>query len=87
MALTVRRSATASVRSTSHSAAQREPVQGEIVVVEPTGAETEFVIQAGGMQLTLVTSGRPAVTPGQRVGLAIDPAMVHLFDRATGARL
>ena len=25
----------------------QEPVQGEIVVVEPTGAETEFVIQVG----------------------------------------
>ena len=35
----------------------------------------------------LMTSGRPAVTPGQRVGLAIDPSMVHLFDRTSGVRL
>ena len=64
-----------------------EPVQGEIVVVEPTGAQTEFVLQVGEVQLILVTSGRPDVAPGQRVGLAIDPARVHLFDRATGVRL
>ena len=65
----------------------QEPVQGEIVVVEPTGAETEFVIHVGELQLILVTSGRPAVVPGQRVGLAIDPSNVHLFDRASGVRL
>jgi multiple sugar transport system ATP-binding protein len=64
-----------------------EPVQGEIVVVEPTGAETELVIAVGDLQLIVVTSGRPNVAPGQRIGLAIDPAMVHLFDRATGTRL
>ena len=65
----------------------QEPVQGEIVVVEPTGAEPAFVIHVGERQLILVTRGRPAVAPGQRVGLAIDPAMVHLFDRASGVRL
>jgi multiple sugar transport system ATP-binding protein len=64
-----------------------ESVQAEIVVVEPTGAETELVIRAGDQQLVLVTSGRPQVEPGQRIGLAIDPAMVHLFDRASGERL
>jgi multiple sugar transport system ATP-binding protein len=64
-----------------------EAVQAEVVVVEPTGAETELVIRAGEAQLVLVTSGRPQVEPGQRIGLAIDPAMVHLFDRASGIRL
>jgi multiple sugar transport system ATP-binding protein len=62
-------------------------VPGEIVVVEPTGAETELLIQAGDAQLTLVTHGRPDVNPGDRIGLAIDPAKVHVFDAGTGARL
>jgi len=62
-------------------------VPAEIVVVEPTGAETELLIQAGEAQLILVTHGRPAVSPGDRIGLAIDPAKVHVFDQATGARL
>ncbi len=59
----------------------------EIVVVEPTGAETELLIQAGESQLILVTHGRPAVNPGDRIGLTIDPANAHVFDEATGARL
>jgi multiple sugar transport system ATP-binding protein len=66
---------------------ESESVQAEIIVVEPTGAETELVIGTGDQQLVLVTSGRPRVEPGQRIGLAIDPAMVHLFDRTSGSRL
>jgi multiple sugar transport system ATP-binding protein len=62
-------------------------VPAEIVVVEPTGAETELLIQAGDDQLILVTHGRPNVNPGDRVGLSIDPAKVHVFDQGTGARL
>jgi multiple sugar transport system ATP-binding protein len=62
-------------------------VQGEIVVVEPTGAETELVIQAGEATLTLVTHGRTTVNPGDRIGLAVDPGKVHVFDEGTGARL
>jgi len=62
-------------------------VPAEIVVVEPTGAETELLIQAGDAQLILVTHGRPNVNPGDRIGLAIDPAKVHVFDQASGARL
>jgi len=27
------------------------------------------------------------VKPGDRIGLVIDPAKAHVFDRATGARL
>ena len=64
-----------------------DAVQAEIVVVEPTGAETELLIQAGEAQLILVTHGRPDVSPGQKIGLAIDPAKVHVFDEASGARL
>jgi len=62
-------------------------VPAEIVVVEPTGAETELLIQAGEAQVILVTHGRPDVNPGDRIGLAIDPAKVHVFDQASGARL
>jgi multiple sugar transport system ATP-binding protein len=62
-------------------------VPAEIVVVEPTGAETELLVQAGDAQVTLVTHGRPAVNPGDRVGLAVDVAKAHVFDAATGARL
>jgi multiple sugar transport system ATP-binding protein len=35
----------------------------------------------------LVTHGRPEVRPGDRIGLALDPARLHLFDRTSGRRL
>ena len=62
-------------------------VLGEIVVVEPTGAETELLIQAGKAQLILVTHGRPDVNPGDRVGLAVAPGKVHVFDQGSGNRV
>jgi len=62
-------------------------VGGEIIVVEPTGAETELLVKAGDAQIVLVTHGRPVVNPGDKIGLAVDPAMVHVFDKATGQRL
>jgi multiple sugar transport system ATP-binding protein len=62
-------------------------VAGEIIVVEPTGAETELLVQAGPAQIVLRTHGRPAVNAGDKVGLSVDPSMVHVFDKRTGARL
>ena len=62
-------------------------VPAEIIVVEPTGAETELLVQAGAAQLTLVTHGRPQVNPGDRIGLGIEQGAVHLFDQKTGARI
>jgi multiple sugar transport system ATP-binding protein len=62
-------------------------VDGEVIVVEPMGAETELLIKAGEAQLTLMTTGRPTVNPGERIGLALDPATIHLFDQGSGQRL
>jgi multiple sugar transport system ATP-binding protein len=62
-------------------------VAAEIIVVEPTGAETELLVQAGASQLTLVTHGRPQVNPGDRIGLGVEPGAVHLFDQKTGQRV
>jgi len=62
-------------------------VPGEIIVVEPTGAETELLVQSGEAQIVLVTHGRPVVNPSDRIGLAVDPAMVHVFDQQTRQRI
>ena len=64
-----------------------DAVPAEITVVEPTGAETELLVQAGESPIVLVTHGRPQVKPGDKIGLRVDPAMVHVFDQATGQRL
>ena len=62
-------------------------VSGEIVVVEPTGQDTELVIQVGEAQITLVTHGRIDVRPGEQLGLAVNPDKLHVFDLGTGVRL
>jgi multiple sugar transport system ATP-binding protein len=62
-------------------------VPGEIIVVEPTGSETELVVRIGAAQVIVETHGRPALQPGDKVTFAVKPANVHLFDQASGARL
>jgi len=69
------------------AAASEITVPAEIIVVEPTGAETELLIQAGDAQVILRTHGRPAVNPADKIALGVDPAHVHLFDQTTGIRL
>ncbi|WP_054313694.1 sn-glycerol-3-phosphate ABC transporter ATP-binding protein UgpC [Mesorhizobium sp. 1M-11] len=59
----------------------------EVLVVEPTGAETQLVLQAGKTQLVALVQGRVALQPGASVGITFDPAGLHLFDRRTGTRL
>jgi multiple sugar transport system ATP-binding protein len=62
-------------------------IAAEVVVVEPTGAETELLLQIGDQQLTLVLHGRTDAQPGQTVHLAIDGAKAHVFDGQGGQRL
>ncbi len=57
------------------------------IVVGPTGAETELLVEVGAARLTLVLHGRIEARPGQAVGLVIAGESVHLFDRQTGQRL
>jgi multiple sugar transport system ATP-binding protein len=62
-------------------------VPGEIVVVEPTGSETELVVRIGDAQVIVETRGRATLQPGDKVTFTVNPANVHLFDQASGARL
>jgi multiple sugar transport system ATP-binding protein len=62
-------------------------ISAKVVVVEPTGAETELVLEVGGTTLVVVLHGRTAVLPDQIVGLDIDASKVHLFDAGTGQRI
>jgi multiple sugar transport system ATP-binding protein len=62
-------------------------VAAEVVVVEPTGAETEIVAQVGAAQVIFKTHGRDTLAPGQRIALTVEPAALHVFDKASGARI
>src|SRR5271165_3378799 len=59
----------------------------EIIVVEPTGSETQVYAKLGGEQVVAVFRERHQFNPGDRVKLKPDPSLVHLFDDATGKRL
>ncbi len=59
----------------------------EVMVVEPTGAETQILGRAGGLTLDAVVRERIRVGPGAKLPFRIDPALVHLFDGTTGLRL
>jgi multiple sugar transport system ATP-binding protein len=70
-----------------HFALGQGGVAGEVVVVEPMGAETELVIKVGGQSLTVVTHGRSSAGPGDKLFLAPSAGHAHLFDAASGRRL
>jgi multiple sugar transport system ATP-binding protein len=61
--------------------------EAEIVVVEPTGSETQVIAKLGGEQVIAVFRERHQFNPGDRVRLKPDPSLVHLFDETTGKRL
>lgn len=62
-------------------------IAAQVVVVEPTGAETELLLQVGPEKLIVVIHGRADVGPNDTVHLAIDPAKSHVFDSGSGVRL
>jgi multiple sugar transport system ATP-binding protein len=61
--------------------------EAEIVVVEPTGSETQVFAKLGGEQIVAVFRERHQFEPGDRIRLKPNPSLVHLFDEVTGRRL
>ncbi len=59
----------------------------EVVVVEPTGADTQLYCRFHGQELTSLVRDRVSCRPGDRIGLQPDLARAHLFDSTSGARL
>jgi multiple sugar transport system ATP-binding protein len=58
-----------------------------VVVVEPTGADTEVYCRYGATALTSVFRERHEFRPGDRITLLPDHAHTHLFDAASGVSL
>src|ERR1700760_2479529 len=61
--------------------------EAEIIVVEPTGSETQVFAKLGGEQGGAGFRERQQFSPGDKVRLKPDPSLVHLFDGGTGKRL
>jgi multiple sugar transport system ATP-binding protein len=70
-----------------HFAIADDGADSEIVVVEPTGSETQVVAKLGGEEIVAVFRERHQFNPGDRIRMKPDPRFVHLFDEATGKRL
>ncbi len=59
----------------------------DVVVVEPTGADTQLYCRFGGQEVTATIRDRADCHPGDRVHLSPDLARAHVFDAASGMRL
>jgi len=70
-----------------HCALADAGLPAEVVVVEPTGADTQLFCKFNGQELTSLVRDRVSCRAGDRVGLMPDPARAHLFDAASGQRL
>ncbi|MFI4986661.1 MAG: ABC transporter ATP-binding protein [Alphaproteobacteria bacterium] len=68
-------------------AAGSQGVAAEVVLVEPTGAETLIVCQLGGVRVQALFKERHRFKPGERIRLMPALDAVHLFDRESGRRL
>jgi len=59
----------------------------EVVVVEPTGSETQVVVKSGGQEMICVFRERVTAGPGETINVQPNPSLVHLFEQDTGRRL
>ena len=64
-----------------------EGIPARVIVVEPTGAETELLLQVGETRVIAVIHGRTAVRPDDVIGLEVDPLKAHIFDETSSQRL
>ena len=62
-------------------------VEAEVVVVEPTGSETQVVVRLKGEEMVCVFRERITAKPGETIKILPDPDLVHLFDAASGKRI
>ncbi|GLR55850.1 ABC transporter ATP-binding protein [Rhizobium indigoferae] len=64
-----------------------EGTPAKVVVVEPTGADTQVVARIGEENVNMLFRERIAVRPGNTIRFALRAASDHLFSVATGRRL
>ncbi len=62
-------------------------VDAEVIVVEPTGSETQLVAKMAGHDIVAIFRERYDFKPGQKVKLKPQADVVHLFDKESGKRI
>ncbi|MDH3320541.1 MAG: sn-glycerol-3-phosphate ABC transporter ATP-binding protein UgpC [Betaproteobacteria bacterium] len=68
-----------------HLAVSPEGLPAEVVVVEPTGADTQIFCKLAGTDINAIVRERHEFHPGEMIRLA--PQLTFLFDPASGTRL
>ena len=59
----------------------------DVVVIEPTGSETQVFARSGTDLIDTVVKDRISARPGEKLGFHIDLSRVHLFDAKTERRI
>ncbi len=62
-------------------------IAAEVVVVEPTGADTQIYAKSAAGPLNAIFRERHTFKPGDRIVLAPTESAIHVFDAATGQRM
>jgi multiple sugar transport system ATP-binding protein len=68
-----------------HFAVAADGLPAEVVLVEPTGADTQIFCKLAGSDVSAMVRERHAFQPGEAVRLK--PQLTYLFDPSSGARL
>jgi multiple sugar transport system ATP-binding protein len=70
-----------------HFQLRSDGLPATVHVVEPTGSETQVMVEFAGTSVICAFRERLSARPGETIRVAADPALVHLFDAGSGQRL
>ena len=65
----------------------QDGIGAEVIVVEPTGADTQIFTKIAGVEVTSIFRERHDFRPGAPIRLRPDASRAHLFDAQSGMRL
>jgi multiple sugar transport system ATP-binding protein len=70
-----------------HIQLREDGIPATVVLVEPTGSETQVVARIGETPLTCAFRERVTARPGETIRIMPEPGLVHLFESGSGRRL
>ena len=73
--------------SNFHRSLRRFPERGTVDFVEETGSEIYVKLNCEGQPVYCLFRERMDIRFNQTLGIGIDPATIHLFEKATGKRI
>jgi multiple sugar transport system ATP-binding protein len=70
-----------------HFALDPDGVEARVITVEPTGSETQVVVEFAGTEIMGAFRERISAAPGETLSLRPESSAIHLFDAETRQRL